>query len=593
MGETLAWLRTSPARCQKVIEEIGVGSEPSVSFYALVATSTLIASFGLIANSTAVIIGAMLVAPLMTPIFGMALALVRGDPGMLGRAVRAELVGVILAVGIAMVFGLLPLAVEVTPEMLARTQPNLLDLLVAVLAGFAGAYALIDERLSPALPGVAISTAVVPPLANTGLCLALAAYQGAYGSFLLFLANFLSILLVSSATFIGAGLTKQIPWAEKWEFARRFGVAGLGFLLVAGILTHALVRIVKTRYLTSSIKQIISSELSQLPTTAMFRMIHHLRGGKLYILATVRTPRVIPPDRVKIIRETLTNQLGWPTELIVRCVLTKDISATGSTSEVTAENLDGAFLTTKVAPGVWRVQVAEQALREKLEARPELDLLEVDLLQFPRGPEILATFQGPRVLIPEEIQELEKAMQDRLGDASVHLLARCLTTSEVDTRGRILYGWSHFGTPSVVEKDLAQAIDAAVKQEFNRFPDLFLTNVDAAPRDDAWAVRVEAVGARVISAKEVARMENTVSRKVSQAVKIYLWSRAEAMVTREGYSSLEEYTRQRLQNQEEACRPKALLTAAVGEGDGGTGGALAPAPGLAAESHPGRGFRAP
>jgi uncharacterized membrane protein len=79
-----------------------------------------------------------------------------------------------------------PLPLQVTPERLSRTEPNLMDLLVAVLAGVAGTYALIGARLSPALPGVAIATAIVPPLANSGLCLAMGAYQGAWGSFLLF-----------------------------------------------------------------------------------------------------------------------------------------------------------------------------------------------------------------------------------------------------------------------------------------------------------------------------------------------------------------------------------------------------------------------
>ena len=129
----------------------------------------------------------------------------------MGRALRAEIIGVFLGVGMATLFGTLPLALEVTPEMLSRTQPNLLDLLVAVLAGFAGAFAMIDERLSPALPGVAIATAIVPPMANSGLCLAVGAFQGAYGSFLLFLANSLSILIVSCATFIAGAWPGRSP----------------------------------------------------------------------------------------------------------------------------------------------------------------------------------------------------------------------------------------------------------------------------------------------------------------------------------------------------------------------------------------------
>lgn len=545
------WLRISPERMNIVLNDIRYGSQPGARFYALVATSVLIASFGLISNSTAVIIGAMLVAPLMTPIFGIALSLVLGDAHLLGRSIRAEIMGVILAVSIAALFGFMPLAVEVTPEMLSRTQPNLLDLLVAVLAGFAGSYAMIDEHLSPSLPGVAIATAIVPPLANSGLCLALGAYHGAYGSFLLFMANFLSILLVASATFIAAGLAPTFQWTVSWDFVRRFGLAVAGFALVAGILTHTLIGIVRERRLISTIKGIISGEFSQLPTTSLVTMIHQESQGKLYVLATVRTPKVINPNKVKVIQQALSKRLELPTELIVRSILAKDVSATGSTSQVTAENLDGMFLTGKLAPDVFRVQVAEQALRELLFLRPQLDLIDVDLLNFPRGPVILATIQSPRLLIPSEIKGLEEAVQKRLQDPSIPLLIRFLTTVDMDRHGRILYGVSHFGALSPEEMKTMREIDAAVKEEMKRFSNIFATNVDAAPKEDFWGVRVEVVGARVMSPRDVASLERAVSRQVNQKLKIFIWSRAEAMVTPDGYSSLEEYTRKRLEEKKE------------------------------------------
>ncbi|MEW6388338.1 MAG: DUF389 domain-containing protein [Thermodesulfobacteriota bacterium] len=563
MAWQLDWIKTSPERAEQVIREIGIGSEPALRFYAMVATSTLIASFGLIANSTAVIIGAMLVAPLMTPIFGIALALVRGDPSLLGRAVWAEVMGVILALCISAFFGFLPLAVEVTPEMLSRTQPNLLDLLVAVLAGFAGAYALVDEHLSPALPGVAIATAIVPPLANAGLCLALGAYLGAMGSFLLFLANFLSILLVASATFIAAGMAPKFELSLKGELGRRFGVAAFGFVVVAVLLTNALVGIVKNRYLSNSINRLITQEFSQLPTTNLVKMIYQISEGKLYVLATVRTPKVISPKRVEVIQRALAEQLQWPTELIVRSVLAKDVSATGSTSLVTAENLDGSFLGGKVNPDVLKVQKAEQALREAIVARPELELADVDLLYFPRGPVILATIRGPRVLIPSEISAFEKVIQERLNDPGILLLARCLTSTEVDKDGRVLYGWSHFGDPTPEKKKLMEEIEKAVRGELGNYSDIFPINVDAAPKEDYWGVRVEAVGPRVVSARDVARLERAISRRVHQPVKIYLWSRAEAMVTSDGYSSLEDFTRQRLEEREEARDLNQSLTKAL------------------------------
>ncbi len=407
-------IKVSSGRQDKVLEDISATSEPDSRFYALVATSTLIACLGLVANSAAVIIGAMLVAPLMTPLFGISMALVRGEPRLLGRALRAEIVGVFLGLGLATLFGTLPLALEVTPEMLSRTQPNLLDLLVAVLAGFAGAFAMIDERLSPTLPGVAIATAIVPPIANSGLCLAVGAFQGAYGSFLLFLANALSIIIVSCATFIAGGLARKIPWAEKWGLLKRFGVPALGFVLVVILLTNALIKIVQERNLTTSINNVITGELTRFPTTAMLRQNHQVRQGKLFVLATVRTPKVISPDRVKNIQKALSQKIGMDTELIMRCVLAKDISATGATSQVTSENLDGSFLTEKVAPDVLKLQFAEQAIREILISRPEMDLLDVDLLHFPRGLYILANLQGPRVLIPSEVREFEQKIQTRL-----------------------------------------------------------------------------------------------------------------------------------------------------------------------------------
>lgn len=93
MGAIFQALHINVERKNAIIEDISLDSEPRGSFYALLLTASLIASFGQIANSTAVVIGAMLVSPLMTPIQGMALALVRGDAWLMGLAVRSEVVG--------------------------------------------------------------------------------------------------------------------------------------------------------------------------------------------------------------------------------------------------------------------------------------------------------------------------------------------------------------------------------------------------------------------------------------------------------------------------------------------------------------------
>jgi uncharacterized membrane protein len=130
-------LSVFPARRAAVLDDIRSGSAPRPIYYVMLGASALIAGFGLLANSPAVVIGAMLVSPLMTPIFGITVGLSGASLRLLRDALIAEFSGVLLAVALGFLLGLLPLSLSATPEMLARTSPNLLDLFVAALAGLA------------------------------------------------------------------------------------------------------------------------------------------------------------------------------------------------------------------------------------------------------------------------------------------------------------------------------------------------------------------------------------------------------------------------------------------------------------------------
>ena len=321
----LSWISTTPERRQLVIRDVTAGSEPGIRFYLLLSTSALIAAFGLIANSAAVIIGAMLVSPLMTPIIGAALGLVVGDAGLFGNALRSVVVGTVLAILFSAILGILPLALEATPEMLARTSPTLLDLCVAILAGFAGSYAMIDEKVSPALPGVAIAVAIVPPLSNTGICLSLGYYDGAFGSFMLFFANFLSILLVAAGTFIAAGLTPGSKLRQDKHFVRSLVIAIVGFVVVAGFLTYSLVVIVKDRHLKDSIEAVLSAEFDKLHSTSVDTYIYDVEDGKVFILASVRSPIIMTPQDIKRLEGKFNEKIDMPVELIVRSIISKDV----------------------------------------------------------------------------------------------------------------------------------------------------------------------------------------------------------------------------------------------------------------------------
>ena len=177
-------------------------------FAALMTMSVLIAVMGLLADSTAVVIGAMLVAPLMTPVLGIAAALVMGWPQRVLRQVVISAVGAAGAVGLAALTALaFPGSVDPLPgELVARTSPNLLDLGIALAAGAAGAYAQIRRAASDALTGVAVAVALVPPLAVVGITLALGELSLATGAVLLFLANVAGIVMAAAITFLICGL---------------------------------------------------------------------------------------------------------------------------------------------------------------------------------------------------------------------------------------------------------------------------------------------------------------------------------------------------------------------------------------------------
>lgn len=178
-----------------LVERIQLYSRWDFDFIALICLSTLIAGLGLARDSAAVVIGAMLVAPLMTPLVGAGLALVQGNYLLFSNAVKTVVRGFLLAFLLGWLMGICLPTLDVTGEMHARGSPHVLDLLVAFISGVAAAYAIGRPNLSSALPGVAIAAALVPPVATAGLAAAGWEWKLAGGSLLLFLTNIVAIIL--------------------------------------------------------------------------------------------------------------------------------------------------------------------------------------------------------------------------------------------------------------------------------------------------------------------------------------------------------------------------------------------------------------
>jgi len=166
-------------------------------FWLLLPLSAVIASAGVVSDSTATVIGAMIVAPLMTPILGIVLAVVLADGANLRRCVLLVVAGAAVVVGIGWLLGLFvpyPIVAATNSQVAARVTPRIVDLVAALATGAVGSVALARSDISDTLPGVAIAISLVPPLAVVGLTLESGAPRQSLAAFVLFTTNVAAIL---------------------------------------------------------------------------------------------------------------------------------------------------------------------------------------------------------------------------------------------------------------------------------------------------------------------------------------------------------------------------------------------------------------
>ena len=202
-------------------EEIGDGlyfEEPDrasklIAWWVMLLLSVVIATFAVLQDSTAVVIGAMLVAPLMVPILGAAAAIVNGEQHRVGSDMLLVLLGVLASIGLAFIIAkwapaIVPL--DNNSQVNSRISPNVIDMGIALAAGAAGAFATVNKRVASSIAGVAIAVALVPPLAVVGVTLESGRYENAGGAFLLFSTNLVAILLAAVAVFVLSGYTSAV-----------------------------------------------------------------------------------------------------------------------------------------------------------------------------------------------------------------------------------------------------------------------------------------------------------------------------------------------------------------------------------------------
>jgi uncharacterized hydrophobic protein (TIGR00271 family) len=281
-----------------------------VAWWVMLLLSVAIATFGILQDSTAVVIGAMLIAPLMTPIIGTAAGAVNGWPKRITASLGMIAAGVSASIGLAFVIGawapqLIPLASN--SQVTSRVSPNIIDMGIALAAGAAGAFANVNKRVSASIAGVAIAVALVPPLGVVGLTLHAGMLGDALGAFLLFLTNLVSIILAAMIVF---GLTGFAPISRMKENAneiKRVAITvSIAAILIAIPLAFTVSSVITTATHQANAQKAAEEWLEDSPALELFRV--EVKGSDVSIVVT--GPQNIPP--IQDLEDALSESVGKP-----------------------------------------------------------------------------------------------------------------------------------------------------------------------------------------------------------------------------------------------------------------------------------------
>lgn len=324
VGRLVGWrppVWDDQVRAQVLDELFFEGAEwrPFVArFGTLLVLSTTIAGLGLIGDSSAVVIGAMLVAPLMIPILAVAGAAVHGQRRRLGVSAAVLALGTAGAVGTGWLVGRAAPGTltieELTSELLARTAPSLLDLAVAVAAGLAGGYVLTHPRAGSSLPGVAIAVALVPPLATVGIAWQLGATTEAQGALLLYVTNMVAIILSAMVMMLLSGFVPpEVRRVARGSVRAGLATAVLAVTLVAIPLTAHTVDVLTDQRFA---RQVIDEVGMWDPSARVVTLVAQLEGSRASVDLVLASSQAARPAWQLAAR--LAPVAGTPVDVVVQ-----------------------------------------------------------------------------------------------------------------------------------------------------------------------------------------------------------------------------------------------------------------------------------
>ena len=306
----LKWKQMDSPHLNQVRSQLLDESKLDMPYLILIISSCMIATFGLLSNSTAVIIGAMLVAPLMLPIRGLAFGALVGDSFLFRTGSVSVVVGTILAVILSCLMGWLTGITNYGSEILARTQPDLLDLGIAVAAGAIGGYSKIQSKVSDTFAGTAIAVALMPPVCVVGLGLSQGNWILSRGATLLYLTNLLGIALACMMVFLSAGYAPL----------RQAGKPLLAAIILTSLLLIPLGLSFSRLVQNARIQRSIRDALTNGTVTFQRLELTDLRVNWLektpQVLLSVNAQEAVTEKQVKLLESFLEREIGQQFTLI-------------------------------------------------------------------------------------------------------------------------------------------------------------------------------------------------------------------------------------------------------------------------------------
>lgn len=303
---------------------------PSKTFFIMNALAAVIAGYGLLSNSAAVVIGAMLVAMMLGPISGIALAFIDNRWLLFKTAFKTLVLGVIMIVVIGMVLGLININLPITHEILSRTQPTIMDLMIALAGGAAGAFAAVSPRLSVAVVGVAVATALVPPLVASGILIAHLEWKHAANALLLALTNIVAIQISSSLVLWAAGFRRgsdEEVNSTVIEFIKR-NIVSLLVLFALGIyLSFNFMMMLNKQMYEHQVESLIESQFNQ--HNNLIDTVQFDRRKEMTLIRVVLRGDIAPkPQQISALNQKLAQDpRGKPSVVQVRFIPVQIIQA--------------------------------------------------------------------------------------------------------------------------------------------------------------------------------------------------------------------------------------------------------------------------